>query len=93
MLTNLEKEFLEELKREGRKVTIFIANGYQMRGVVIDFDENIVKFKQETGNERKIMVIYKRAISTISEEERREGPKNFWNKERHRENFQKSGNK
>ena len=58
---NLQEVFLTQARRERRCVTVFLMNGYQMRGYVTGFDT----FTVVLSSEGKQMVVYKHAISTI----------------------------
>ena len=53
--------FLTQVRRERRSVTIFLMNGFQMRGYVTGFDS----FTVVLTTDGKQQVIYKHAISTI----------------------------
>ena len=61
---NLQEIFLTQVRRERRGVTVFLMNGYQMRGYVTGFDSFTVVLTCDG----KQMVIYKHAISTITPE-------------------------
>ena len=58
---NLQEIFLTQVRRDRRPVTIFLMNGFQMRGYVTGFDA----FTVVLSSDGKQMVIYKHAISTI----------------------------
>ncbi|MFI3253315.1 MAG: RNA chaperone Hfq [Eubacteriales bacterium] len=58
---NLQEVFLSQVYRDGRNVTIFLMNGYQLRGTVTGFDA----FTVVLTSDGKQQVIYKHAISTI----------------------------
>ena len=57
---NLQEIFLTQVRRDRRPVTMFLMNGYQMRGYVTGFDA----FTVVLSSDGKQMVIYKHAIST-----------------------------
>lgn len=59
---NLQDLMLNELRREHTPVTMFLMNGFQMKGVVTGFDSFIVMLSSEG----KQQMIYKHAISTIA---------------------------
>lgn len=59
---NLQDLMLNELRREHTPVTMFLMNGFQMKGVVTGFDSFIVMLTSEG----KQQMIYKHAISTIA---------------------------
>lgn len=58
---NLQEVFLSQVHRDRRPVTIFLMNGYQLRGTVTGFDA----FTVVLTSDGKQQVIYKHAISTI----------------------------
>ena len=59
---NLQDIFLLQAKRDKLPVTMFLMNGFQMRGVITGFDAFVVILESE-GRQQ---VIYKHAISTIA---------------------------
>ena len=59
---NLQDIFLPQAKRDKLPVTMFLMNGFQMRGVITGFDAFVVILDSE-GRQQ---VIYKHAISTIA---------------------------
>ena len=61
---NLQESFLTQLRRERRPVTMFLMNGFQMRGYVTGFDA----FSVVLTSDGKQMFVYKHAISTITPE-------------------------
>ena len=58
---NLQDKILRELKREHIGVTVFLVNGFQIRGTVTGYD-NFVLLMLSDGKQE---MIYKHAISTI----------------------------
>ncbi|HHU21942.1 MAG TPA: RNA chaperone Hfq [Clostridiales bacterium] len=58
---NLQDIFLNQARREKLPVTIFLMNGFQLKGVVRGFDNFIVM----VDSDGKQQMIYKHAISTI----------------------------
>ena len=58
---NLQDSFLAQARRERRTVTLFLMNGFQMRGVITGFDAFVVVLTTDG----KQQIIYKHAISTI----------------------------
>ena len=58
---NIQEIILTKLLRERRPVTLFLMNGFQLRGQVTGFDNFMVVLE----NEGKQQAIYKHAISTI----------------------------
>ena len=61
---HLQEIFLTRLYRTRTGVTMFLMNGYQLRGVITGFDAFVVVLTSE-GRQQ---VIYKHAISTITPE-------------------------
>lgn len=59
---NLQDVFLASLRRNETPVTVFMMNGFQMRGVITGFDSFTVVLTADG----KQNLIYKHAISTIS---------------------------
>ena len=60
-MNNLQESFLTQVRRERRSVTMFLMNGFQMRGYVTGFDA----FTVILTSDGKQQVVYKHAISTI----------------------------
>ena len=58
---NLQDAFLFRVKQDKRPVTLFLMNGFQMRGVVTGFDAFVVILDSEGRHQ----MIYKHAISTV----------------------------
>ena len=63
-INNLQEIFLTQVRREHRSVTMFLMNGFQMRGYVTGFDA----FSVVLTSDGKQMFVYKHAISTITPE-------------------------
>jgi len=61
---NLQEIFLTQARREHRMVTMFLMNGFQMRGHISAFDA----FTVVLNSDGKQQVVYKHAISTITPE-------------------------
>ena len=61
---HLQEAFLTRLYRTRMPVTMFLMNGYQLRGIITGFDAFVVVLTSD-GRQQ---VIYKHAISTISPE-------------------------
>ena len=59
---NLQDIFLTKDRKENVPVTLFLVNGFQLRGVITGFDCVVVGLDSE-GRQQ---VIYKHAISTIA---------------------------
>ena len=60
--TNLQDAFLPTARRQNVPLTMFLVNGFQMRGTVRGFDPFTVILESE-GRQQ---LIYKLAISTIA---------------------------
>ena len=58
---NLQDLILNEVRKEHVPVTLFLMNGFQMKGIVTGFDSFIVVLSSEG----KQQMIYKHAISTL----------------------------
>lgn len=58
----LQDAYLSEVKRQAVPVTIYLVNGFQMRGVVKGFDAFTIIIESE----KRAHLIYKHAVSTIS---------------------------
>lgn len=58
---NLQDGFLNQVRKESIPVTIYLVNGFQMRGLVRGFDN----FTVILDNEGKQELVYKHAVSTI----------------------------
>jgi host factor-I protein len=59
---NLQDVFLASVRRTETPVTLFLMNGFQMRGVITGFDPFTVVLTADG----KQNLIYKHAISTVS---------------------------
>lgn len=58
---NLQDVFLNRVRKNGIEITIFLVNGYQLKGIVQGFDNYTIILESEG----KQQLIYKHAISTI----------------------------
>lgn len=61
-IINLQDTFLNKLRKENISVTIFLSNGYQLKGLVKGFDNYTIILDIEG----KQQVVYKHAILTMS---------------------------
>ena len=59
---NLQEAILQEVQREKIPVTLFLMNGFQLRGVITGFDNFVVVLVTDG----KQQMIYKHAISTLA---------------------------
>jgi len=60
--TNLQEAILSEVLREKIPVTLFLMNGFQLRGTVTGYDSFVVVLVTDG----KQQMIYKHAISTLA---------------------------
>lgn len=60
-IANLQDLFLLSVRRSRTPVTVFLVNGFQMRGNITGFDSFIVTLESD-GRQQ---MIYKHAISTV----------------------------
>lgn len=59
---NLQDSFLNQIRKENIPVTIYLVNGFQLKGLVRGFDNFTVILEYES----KQQMVYKHAISTIT---------------------------
>lgn len=59
---NIQDTFLNQLRKEHIPVTIYLVNGYQLRGFIRGFDNFTVVIESDG----KQMMVYKHAISTFT---------------------------
>lgn len=59
---NLQDVFLNQVRKEHIAVTIYLTNGFQLKGMVKGFDN----FTVVLDTDGKQQLVYKHAISTIS---------------------------
>ena len=59
---NLQDAILKECRREKAPVTLFLMNGFQLRGIITGFDSFVVVLVSDG----KQQMIYKHAISTLA---------------------------
>ena len=59
---NLQEAILREVRAERTPVTLFLMNGFQLRGIITGFDSFVVVLVTEG----KQQMIYKHAISTLA---------------------------
>ena len=58
---NLQDTFLNRARQDRVRLTVFLTNGFQLRGVVRGFDTFVILFDCDGKQE----MIYKHAISTV----------------------------
>ena len=61
-ILNLQDGFLTQVRKEGVPVTIYLVNGFQLKGLVRGFDSFTVILETE----QKFELVYKHAISTVT---------------------------
>ena len=54
--------FLNQARREHTPLTVFLMNGFQMRGIITGFDQFVIML-QSDGRQQ---MIYKHAVSTMT---------------------------
>ncbi|RBW69927.1 RNA chaperone Hfq [Bacillus taeanensis] len=59
---NIQDQFLNQLRRENTYVTVYLLNGFQLKGLIKGFDNFTVVLESEG----KQQLIYKHAISTFA---------------------------
>ncbi len=59
---NIQDQYLNQLRKDGTNVTVFLLNGFQLRGQIKGFDNFTVLFESEG----KQQLVYKHAISTFA---------------------------
>ena len=59
---NLQDLFLNQTRKDRQSMTLFLMNGFQMRGVITGFDQFVILL-QSDGRQQ---MIYKHAVSTMT---------------------------
>ncbi|MCF6093126.1 RNA chaperone Hfq [Microaerobacter geothermalis] len=59
---NIQDTFLNQIRKDGILVTIYLVNGFQLRGIVKAFDNFTIILESEG----KQQMVYKHAISTFT---------------------------
>ena len=59
---NRQDAFLNQVRKEKIPVTIYLVNGFQIKGIVKGFDNFTVNVEME----QKQQLVYKHAISTVA---------------------------
>ena len=59
---NIQDTFLNQLRKDSVPVTVYLTNGFQIRGVIKAFDN----FTIVIDSEGRQQMVYKHAISTIT---------------------------
>ncbi|WP_105965257.1 RNA chaperone Hfq [Staphylococcus chromogenes] len=60
---DIQETYLENFKKEEKELTVFLTNGFQLRGTIADYDQQVVDFLSQG----KHHLIYKHAIGTFLE--------------------------
>lgn len=63
---NLQEDFLGKLRRERCYVTVFTANGFQLKGRITAYDQFTILVEDEHRNQN---LVFKSAVSTITRAE------------------------
>ena len=59
---SLQEEILREAMKDKVPVTLFLINGFQIRGVITGFDDNVLVI----ATDGKQQMIYKHSVSTVA---------------------------
>jgi host factor-I protein len=59
---NLQDSFLNQIRRDNILVTLYLINGFQLKGIIKGFDNFTVIIESDG----KQMLVYKHAISTVT---------------------------
>ena len=59
---NLQEAILKEVRKDKIPVTLFLMNGFQLRGIITGYDSFVVVLVSDG----KQQMIYKHAISTLA---------------------------
>ena len=59
---NLQDAVLNEVRRDKTPITLFLMNGFQLRGIITGYDSFVVLLVSDG----KQQMIYKHAISTLA---------------------------
>ncbi len=58
---NLQDNFLNQIRKENLQATIFLVNGYQIKGTIRSFDNFTILLDVDG----KQQLVYKHAVSTV----------------------------
>ena len=59
---NYQDQFLNQTRKNRTPLTVFLMNGFQLRGVITGFDQFVIVLHADG----KQQMIYKHAVSTIT---------------------------
>ncbi|MBS3938895.1 MAG: RNA chaperone Hfq [Peptococcaceae bacterium] len=62
LILNLQDLFLNQVRKENLPVTIYLNNGYQLKGIIKGFDNFTLVMLDAEGRQQ---LVYKHAISTV----------------------------
>ncbi len=65
-MNKMQNQILGTLKKNGTGITIFLVNGFQYRGKIVDFD----KFTLSLAADGEEFVVSKKMVSTIQTTEK-----------------------
>ncbi|CAL8475886.1 MULTISPECIES: RNA chaperone Hfq [Caballeronia] len=86
-LPGIQGDFLNALRKERKRVAIFLVNGIKLTGHIQSFDTYMVYLNSTSGSQ----VLFKHAISTICEDHGPAGRPNFHDKSGPRDNSTRPG--
>ena len=69
-MLNLQDIFLNQIRKDKTMVTVYLINGFQLRGTVKGFDSFTIIIE----NEGRQNLVYKNAVSTITPVKLMDGP-------------------
>ena len=61
-IESYQDQFLNQTRKSRTLVTVFLMNGFQMRGVITGFDQFVILLQSDG----KQQMIYKHAVSTMT---------------------------
>lgn len=70
---NLREFFLDELQFGGVAATFFLLNGFQLKGVLLHYDDEVLVV--QSGDKRQM--VYQQAVSTIAPAEQIDFPNEY----------------
>ena len=53
---NIQDQFLNQLRKDGTNVTVFLLNGFQIRGQIKGFDNFTVLFESEKSDRSHVVL-------------------------------------
>lgn len=61
---NIQEKFLKGFKESKEEITVFLLNGFQMKGTIVEYDDTVISLLSQGKNH----LIYKHAVSTFTQE-------------------------